>query len=457
MGQPHALVFPFPAQGHVIPLLELSNRLVEREFKITFVNTELNHARITSAMSNSSCDMNHINFVTIVDGAEEGDDPNDLARIYERLQQVLPAYLEELIKKSNMVENHKFTCFIVDIFLAWTLDVAKKAGLQTVLFYVAGLGTLLIGPSVPKLIEDGIIDEQGEVKTKGKFQISPEIPSMRSADLPWQCFSDIKTRHHMFKLTLNVGATVNTEELILCNSFSGLEMGNCIVPPNILLIGPLLASQEFKKPKGYFWEEDTSCITWLDKQPPNSVIYIAFGSLAMFDHCQFEELALGLELSGKRFLWAMRPGFTGEEDVGFLARFRSRVEGRGMIVSWAPQQQVLAHCSIACFMSHCGWNSTMEGLANGVPFLCWPYFAEQFINQGYICDVWKIGLRMNLGGNKVVSREEIKRKVEELMSDEAMKARAMQLKAMADKSVKKGGSYLENFNCFVNRMKSSVH
>ncbi|KAH7653353.1 UDP-glucuronosyl/UDP-glucosyltransferase protein [Dioscorea alata] len=190
----------------------------------------------------------------------------------------------------------------------------------------------------------------------------------------------------MFKLILNFGATVNTEELILCNSFSGLEMGKCIVPPNILPIGPLLASQEFKKPKGYFWKENTSCITWLDKQPPNSVIYIAFGSLAMFDHCQFEELTLGLELSGKRFLWAVRPGFTGEENVGFLARFRSRVEGRGMIVSWAPQPQVLAHCSIACFMSHCGWNSTLEGLANGVPFLCWPYFAEQYINQGYICD-----------------------------------------------------------------------
>ncbi|KAH7653354.1 UDP-glucuronosyl/UDP-glucosyltransferase protein [Dioscorea alata] len=158
--------------------------LREREFKITFVNTELNHARITSAMSNSSCDVNQIHFVAVLDGMEEGDYPNDLARMDEILQQVLPAYLEELIKKSNMVENHKFTCLIVDIFMPWTLDVAKKAGLQTALFYVGGLGTLLIGPSIPKLIEDGIIDEQGEEKTKGKFQISPQIPSMRSADLP---------------------------------------------------------------------------------------------------------------------------------------------------------------------------------------------------------------------------------------------------------------------------------
>ncbi|XP_039146510.1 UDP-glycosyltransferase 83A1-like [Dioscorea cayenensis subsp. rotundata] len=457
MERPHALVLPLPLQGHVIPLLELSNRLVERGFKVTFVNTELNHARITSAMSNSSCDMNQIHFVTVPDGIEEGDDPSDLVRKREGLRRVLPASLEELIKKSNMVEDHKFTCFIVDVFMASTLDVAKKAGLHTVIFYPGGLGTLLIGSSIPKLIADGIIDEQGEVKTKGKFQINLEMPSMETADLPWQCFPDVKTKHHMFKFSLNVGTTINTEELILCNSFFGLENGKSILPPNILLIGPLLANQELKKPKGYLWEENTSCITWLDKQLPNSVIYIAFGSYTMFDHCQFEELALGLELSDKRFLWVVRPGLSRDEDVGFLARFRSRVEGRGMIVRWAPQQQVLAHCSIACFMSHCGWNSTLEGLANGVPFLCWPYFADQFISQGYICDIWKTGLRMNLDGNKVVSRKEIKRKVEELMGDEEMKIRAMQLKARADKSVNKGGHSFENFNCFVSRMNTSVH
>ncbi|KAM0950102.1 putative trans-zeatin O-beta-D-glucosyltransferase [Dioscorea sansibarensis] len=434
MGQPHALILPLPLQGHIIPLLELSNRLVEREFKITFVNTELNHARITSAMSNSICDMNQIHFVTIpVDGVEEGDDPSDLVRKGEGLERVLFASLEELIKRSNM-----------------TLDVAKKAGLQMVIFYPGGLGTLLIGPSIPKLIEDGIIDEQGDVKTKGKFQINPEMPSMESTDLPWLSLPDVKTKHHMFKFSLSVGTTVKMAELILCNSFSGLEIVDSILPPNILLVGPLLASQEFKKPKGYFWEEDTSCITWLNKQPPNSVIYIAFGSCTVFDQCQFEELALGLELSGKRFLWTVRPGFIREENSGFLARFRSQVEGRGMIVSWAPQQKVLAHCSTACFMSHCGWNSTLEGLTNGVPFLCWPSFGDQFINQIYICDVWKIGLRMNVDGKKVVSREEIKQKVEQLMDDEVMKVRAMQLKEMADNSVNEGGPSFENFNYFVN-------
>ena len=88
MGQPHALVLPLPLQGHAILLLQLSNLLVEKEFKVRFVNTELNHAHIPSAMSNTSCDMNQIHVVTVPDGVEEGDDPSDLVRKGKGLQRV---------------------------------------------------------------------------------------------------------------------------------------------------------------------------------------------------------------------------------------------------------------------------------------------------------------------------------------------------------------------------------
>ncbi|PRQ53398.1 putative hexosyltransferase [Rosa chinensis] len=57
------------------------------------------------------------------------------------------------------------------------------------------------------------------------------------------------------------------------------------------------------------------------------------------------------------------------------------------MVGWAPQQKVLVHPSIACFLSHCGRNSILEGLSNGVSFLCWPYFVDQFLNKSYVCDI----------------------------------------------------------------------
>ncbi|XVF08997.1 hypothetical protein REPUB_Repub07fG0052200 [Reevesia pubescens] len=107
---------------------------------------------------------------------------------------------------------------------------------------------------------------------------------------------------------------------------------------------------------------------------------------------QLDELALGLELSGHPFLWVVRSNLTKGSSTKFLEGFANRTADRGKIVEWAPQEEVLAHPSVACFVSHCGWNSTMEGLSMGLPFLCWPCFADQFQNRNYICDVWRIGL-----------------------------------------------------------------
>jgi hypothetical protein len=146
-------------------------------------------------------------------------------------------------------------------------------------------------------------------------------------------------------------------------------------------------------------------MSWLDAQPARSMVYVAFGSFTLFDRCQFQEFALGLELSNRPFLWVVRPdighGAVHDYPVGFL----DRVSGRGKVVAWSLQRQVLAHPAVACFTSHCEWNSTMEGVQNGVPFLAWPYFADQFINEAYICDVWKVGLRAEADETGLITKD----------------------------------------------------
>ncbi|KAK8933996.1 UDP-glycosyltransferase 84A1 [Platanthera zijinensis] len=126
-----------------------------------------------------------------------------------------------------------------------------------------------------------------------------------------------------------------------------------------------------------------------------------------------------------------------------------------MIVSWCPQQQVLAHPSVACFVSHCGWNSVLEGVRHGVPFLCWPYFGDQFYNQTYICDVWKVGLRLIAAAdeNNIYSHEKIRSKLEELIGDEKIKETSLFWKETARKSLEMGGSSFDNFNNFIDLMK----
>ncbi|KAL2465178.1 UDP-glycosyltransferase 83A1 [Abeliophyllum distichum] len=158
-------------------------------------------------------------------------------------------------------------------------------------------------------------------------------------------------------------------------------------------------------------------------------------------------MALALELSDRPFLWVVRSNFANPD--GFL----ERVAERAKIVEWAPQEQVLSHSSIGCFVSHCGWNSTMEGLSMGVPFLCWPHFLDQFHNQHYICDTWKNGLRLNADENGLRSRHEIKTKIEMLFADPSIKANALKLKEMAHRSVSESGSSSQNFETFIDHLK----
>ena len=148
-------------------------------------------------------------------------------------------------------------------------------------------------------------------------------------------------------------------------------------------------------------------------------------------------------------MWVLRSDFADVSTAEFPDGFMERVAEHGKLVSWAPQEKVLAPPSVACFLSHCGWNSTMDGIAMGIPFLCWPYFGDQFLNQSYICKKWKVGLELNPDENGFISRHEIKKKFEELVSDEGIKANAEKLKEMARKSVSEGGSSYKNFKTFI--------
>ena len=96
----------------------------------------------------------------------------------------------------------------------------------------------------------------------------------------------------------------------------------------------------------------------------------------------------------------------------------------------------------------------MDGLSTGVPFLCCPYFADQFLNQSYICNKWKMGLELNPDENGFISRHGIKEKIEKLVSDDGIKENADKLKDMARNSVSEGGSSYNNFRTFIEAIKN---
>ncbi|KAK8934004.1 UDP-glycosyltransferase 83A1 [Platanthera zijinensis] len=460
---PHALVFPFPAQSHVISLLELSYCLLDRGFKITFLNTEFNHRRLLDTLSKehpasaATAELaDGFRLASIPDGLGPAEDRNDIGKVIESMLAVMPGWLEDFMVNGE----EKFTCLVADQCMAWALDVAKKVGVRAASIFPASAAVLALNLSIPKLIADGVVDEEGEIKKHEIFQLSPQMPPMHPTQLSWNCFQDSKTRKIMFNYFADSNKSIVNADIILCNTFHELEKPIFAYAPAIVPIGPLIAGSRPNKTAGNFWAQDTKCIEWLDRQQQATVIYVAFGSFTVFNQHQFQELALGLELTGHPFLWVVRPDLTDAADDNpiNLSNFIERVGDRGRLVGWCPQARVLAHPSVACFVTHCGWNSTLEGLRNGLPFLCWPYFGDQFLNQTYICDIWRVGLRMIADTNGIYSKEQIRSKLEELISgDVEIKERSLAFKEMAYKStLEKVGSSHDNFNSFINLIMKGV-
>ncbi|KZV43372.1 hypothetical protein F511_21964 [Dorcoceras hygrometricum] len=451
MGKAHVLVLPYPAQGHVIPLMELSQCLAKEDMRVTFVNTEFCHRRILESMCKEGGHIHEsIDLVSIPDGLEPWEDRSDLGKLTEAFVKEMPRNLAALIGEINAKGRDEITCVVSDYWLGWCMEVAERFGVKRVAFVPASVAMAALSMNVQKLVDDGIVDCNGTPMKKQVIELSPSMPGINSMNLPWANIGDFSTQKILFETMKHNINLINLAETVICNTSHELESAALAYVPNFSAIGPLLASNRLGSTAGHLWPpEDSACMDWLDQQPPRSVIYVAFGSFTVFEQTQFQELALGLERTNRSFLWVVR------KDTGkfYPEGFEQRVESRGKIVGWAPQQKVLTHRSVSCFVSHCGWNSTMEGVSNAVPFLCWPYFADQFIDESYICDYWRVGLRLDKDESGIIRQEEIMNKVDQLLSDEIGKRRALELQKRALDCVAEGGSSHKNFQDFVDWIK----
>ncbi|XVE83690.1 hypothetical protein DITRI_Ditri16bG0106800 [Diplodiscus trichospermus] len=448
MEKPHILVVPYPAQGHVIPLLELSQGLIKHGFKITFVNMEFNHKNVLDMLAMEEDLGDPIHFVSIPDGLGSPEERKQPGKRSEAILHVMPGKVEELIEEFNRSES-KIDCVLVDQSIGWVLEIAEKHGIKRAAFCPAAAALLVLGFSIPKLIDDGIIDQDGTPIKRQMIKLSPEMPLMNTMNFVWACIGNINAQKNIFQLMVRNNESIKLTDWLLCNSTYELEPGAFAMAPKIRPIGPLLAPNQLGDSNRNLRPDDFSCVEWLNQQAPRSVIYVAFGSFTVFDKTQFQELAMGLELTGRPFLWVVRSNLTDGRNNAYQEEFQERVAGTGKMVCWAPQQKVLGHPSIACFISHCGWNSTIEGVSNGIPFLCWPYFADQFVNQSYICDYWNVGLGFNRDERGIITGEEIRNEVDQLLGSEKYKARALALKETVMSSIKEKGSSSKNFKDFV--------
>jgi cis-zeatin O-glucosyltransferase len=206
------------------------------------------------------------------------------------------------------------------------------------------------------------------------------------------------------------------------------------------------------------------CLDWLDKQPPASVLYVSFGTTSSLRAEQIAELAAALRDSEQRFVWVLRDadrGVVHEEEAvesrhaRFLSEFTEETQGIGLVITgWAPQLEILAHGATAAFMSHCGWNSTMESLSHGKPMLAWPMHSDQPLVAELVCKCLKAGLLVRPWEqhSAVTPAETIREVIEKVMArDEglAVRERAKELMEFIRRSVAEGGSSRKDLDDFV--------
>ena len=220
--------------------------------------------------------------------------------------------------------------------------------------------------------------------------------------------------------------------------------------PNIYNIGPIhllgqhVSESQFMSLGSNLWKEDSKCLQWLDKKELNSVVYVNYGSMTVMTKQHLIEFAWGLANSKHTFLWIVRPNVVMGDSAILPEEFFEETKDRGLLTSWCPQDKVLAHPSIGVFLTHCGWNSTIESVSAGVTVICWPFFAEQQTNARYACTTWEIGVEVNHD----VKRDEIKALVKEMMEGDKGKATRQKAREWKKKAVEatdiEGPSY-KNF------------
>ncbi|KAI3423696.1 uncharacterized protein J3R85_010910 [Psidium guajava] len=425
------VLVPCPYQGHLNPMLQLGAALQSiGSFSVTVAHTELNFP--------SQSNHPQFDFLPIADGLSDADTS---VRGFVSLVLKLNVNCKTSFQKSltslreRTDRQDEIACIIYDGLMYFAEEVARELKIPCITFRTCSAATTSTYSEYPRLQEEGYIPLQ-DCKA---LELVPRLQPLRFKDLTIYKFEGFENLLPLLERSNQLGSTVafllNTTECLEQSSLMKLRQEYSVpfftIGPVHKIAPPLSSSLS---------EEGESCIAWLNKQAKNSTLYVSLGSVASIEEKELVEMAWGLANCQQPFLWVVRPGLVhGSEATDLLPDGFAEIVGeRGHVIKWAPQQKVLAHESVGAFWSHCGWNSTIESISEGVPMICTPCFADQRGNARYLSHVWKVGLLL-----EEMERGEIERAIKKLMASEegeTVRQRMTDLKREVIRGIKEGGS-----------------
>ncbi|KAK9677742.1 hypothetical protein RND81_11G164000 [Saponaria officinalis] len=463
----HVLMISFPGQGHVNPLLRLGKRMASEGFLVTFVTTEDFGQGIRKANDSISGEPvpmgdGFIRFEFIDDELPD-DEPmrRDLDRYLPHLESVGRRWVSDTLTRMER-EGRPVSALINNSFIPWVTDVADELGLPSAVLWPQSCASFLIHYYFHhKLVPfptDGALDRDTEIPTLPLLKWD-EIPTFLHPATPYPFLG---------RAVLGQFKNISKAFCILMDTFYELEPESIdfttklLGPTPIRPIGPLFkkAITGSDRVRADSFRADKDCLKWLDGRPEGSVVYISFGTVVYLKQEQVDELALGIEAAGVSFLWVIKPPHPDMSTVhhtlpeGFL----DRVGDKGKIISFSPQEQVLAHPAVACFMTHCGWNSSMEAITSGVPLIAFPQWGDQVTDAKFLCDVFDMGAQLCRGeqDKRIIPRDEVERCLKEATfgpKAAEMKKNALKWKGAALEAITNGGSSDVNFKIYMDEIR----
>ncbi|XVF63335.1 hypothetical protein PTKIN_Ptkin09bG0079600 [Pterospermum kingtungense] len=445
------VLYPAPGLGHVLSMVELGKVILQHRNNQISINILLTTGfwdtpSITSYTNSVSQAHPSISFLRFPSISVDIQNSSPAAINFRFIRLHAPNALHSL---QDISKTHKISAFVIDLFCTSTLSLVKDLKIPTFYFYTSSASALAAFFQFPKLDEQTTESFKDLRDTVFHFHGAPPL---KAVHMPGPLLDRQDPAYHDFMyfcsgLPQSDGIIVNTFEDLEPISIKTIADGSCLVDaptPPTFYIGPLIAAASSSK------AENDYCLSWLEKQPSQSVVFLCFGSRGTFSRAQLKEIAKGLERSGHRFLWVVKnppeilKAKQAEEsldvDLEFLLPegFMERTKDRGLVVkSFAPQVAVLNKDSVGGFVTHCGWNSILEAVVAGVPMIAWPLYAEQHLNRNILVEDMKMAIPVEQReGDGFVSGTELEKRVRELIeSDNGKELRArswkMREKALA--------------------------
>ncbi|KAL0382828.1 UNVERIFIED_CONTAM: UDP-glycosyltransferase 75C1 [Sesamum calycinum] len=463
MGRRHVLLVTFPAQGHINPSLQFAKRLIDMGIEVTFATSVYARRRMEKTAARDL--PKGLSFAAFSDGYDDGftmsDDPNKyMTEIRSRGAKTLKDTALSAAEQGRPV-----TCLIYTLLLPWASEVAREVNIPSALLWIQPATVLDIYYYYFNGFADEIIASSNDPSWKLQLPGLPILLCER--DLPSFTLPNCSERYSFaltsFKEQLEV-LDVETKPKVLVNTFDSLESDalKAIDKYELIGVGPLIPSAflDGKDPSdtsfgGDLFQKSDDYIEWLNSKPESSVVYVSFGSLLRLPKAQMEEIAKGLLDSSRPFLWVIRANEKANEEKKEEDERLScmeELEKVGKIVPWCSQLEVLTHPSLGCFVTHCGWNSTLESISCGVPAVAFPHWTDQGTNAKLIEDAWRTGVRVRANEDGVVESGEIRRCIEEVMDgggkSRELRENAEKWKGLAREAMEENGSSNKNLKAF---------